>query len=137
MLRIFLLALFLCTSLLARAEEVGADGLTSSELSQFLQKLQAAVASDNVSQVQTLVSFPLRVNNNGKSRKVNAAQFASSYASIFTPKIKSVLAAQKASALFRNSEGAMVGDGEIWMSGICKDKACKQSQVMVITVNVP
>lgn len=120
-----------------QAEETGPDGLTSQALAVYLKQLQQAVKSDSAAEVAKLVSFPLRVNGlAGKNRKLNAAQFAKEYASVFTPAIKATVLKQEAKTLFRKSEGAMMGDGEVWLSGICEDSKCVKSQIKVISVNL-
>ena len=122
----------------AAAEEEGPDGLTASALSEFLAKLQGAVAADDPAQVAPLMRFPLRVGGVPRVKgTVKANQFRALYPSIFTPEVKQALQSQKASELFRNYQGAMVGNGQIWISGICSDQACSHPQIRVITVNVP
>lgn len=119
-----------------QAEETGPDGLTSQALAVYLKQLQQAVKSDSAADVGKLVSFPLRVNGaGGKHRNVTAAQFAKVYASVFTPAVKAAVLKQEAKALFRNSSGAMVGDGQVWLSGICADAKCVKSDIKLISVN--
>lgn len=118
------------------AEETGPDGLTGQALVSFVQSLQLAVKSDSPKQVAALVSFPLRVNGEaGKHRKLSAAQFEKEYAQVFTPAVKAAVLKQDPKTLFRNSSGAMIGDGQVWLAGICADAKCAKSEVKLITVN--
>lgn len=120
------------------ADDVGPDGLNSKELTVFLKALQSAVKTGKPADVAHYVSFPLRVNyNNGGHRNVTKAQFARAYNKIFTSKIKAALMAQQPAELFRSWRGAMVGDGELWFSGICAKQGCTKYEILVIAVNLP
>ena len=122
----------------ALIEDVGPDGLTSKELKAFLKALQFAVIVGNPAEVARFVSFPLRVNyDNGKHRKITKTQFVPIYNKIFTPKIKAALLSQQAEDLFRSWRGAMVGGGELWLSGVCTEQNCKRYELLITSVNVP
>ena len=122
----------------AIAEDEGPDGLTATALGEFLAKLQRAVAADDPAQVAPLMRFPLRVFGVPRVKgTVKADEFRALYPSIFTPEVKQALQSQKAAELFRRDQGAMVGNGQVWISGICSDKTCSHVQIRVITVNVP
>ena len=41
---------------------------------------------------------------------------------------------QRYEQLFITYQGAMFGSGEIWLTGICKDKQCKQTETRVKTI---
>ena len=128
----------LIAGLVQAAEPVGPDGLSSPELAQFLQQLQNAVQQDNPQELAKLVQFPLRVNQGSqKPKMISKRQFMASWQTIITPEIKTALLAQKPDTLFRNSRGAMVGQGELWFSGICADKKCLKHKVLLSTVNRP
>jgi hypothetical protein len=114
------------------------DGFDQSEAAAFLVSLQRAVRDNQPGAVAALVNFPLRVNRSGQSTLVrNADAFARSYAKIFTGEVRAAVLEQDASALFRNWQGAMIGSGEVWFSGICTDRACSGHRLAVISVNVP
>lgn len=119
-------------------EEVGPDGSTLTALTAVLAKLQTAVAAGDAGGVAALVSFPVPVNfASGRKQRMSRKQFMTRFAEIFTPKLRAAVAKQKPAGLFRNSQGAMIGDGEVWLSGICIDAKCTGSQILVTAINVP
>ena len=64
----------------------------------------------------------------------DAAQFADYYEAIVTPEIAQAVENQSFNELFINSEGAMFGDGQVWMTEVCLDDACSNSEVKIITI---
>lgn len=81
---------------------------------QFLA-FQDAVARDDRAQAATFALYPVRVNV-GKVAVMVADEeaFVKQYDRILTDNVRKALAAQDVNALFANSKGIMVGNGEIW-----------------------
>ena len=121
----------------AHAEEPGPDGLLTQELMAFVATLQSAVKSDSPEQVAPLIQFPLRVNEApGKSHSVTARRFSVEYGKIFTPAVKAAVLQQAPDEIFRNSNGAMLGNGEVWISGVCRDQNCQVAPPKVTAINI-
>lgn len=116
-------------------DEPGPDGLTEQQLNAALTALQEAVKRGDAEAVAGWVSFPLQVNRNGRSERMGRARFLARYAEVFNGKVRRALAEQEAQALFRNARGAMVGDGELWLAGVCEDRACRSTTVQVVAVD--
>jgi hypothetical protein len=101
----------------------------------ILTQLQEAVAKHNAAAVAALVHFPIKVNPGKKPFTVkNEKAFIKDYDDIITPDIQAAIFKQKYENLFVNSEGAMIGDGEVWITGFCRDKSCKQSDIKIGTI---
>lgn len=84
---------------------------------QFLSNLQNSVRSNDKKAVAELMYYPLNVNKNGKTTKIyTSKQFVSKYDQVITKRVKQQLLAQKVDKLFVNSEGVMIGNGEMWIS---------------------
>ncbi len=95
--------------------------------------LQQAVAHDDAAAVADLVSFPITVSVDGKLIIVkNAARFGALYEKIMTPAVARAITGTAYDEVMVNSQGVMLGDGQAWISGICRDAACSQSEVKVI-----
>lgn len=103
----------------------------------FLNELQQAVAAKDKAKVAAMASYPLKVGLKGKEKTFrNPAALKKSYNSVFTPELSKVILSQKYEDLFARDQGVMVGDsGQLWFSGICADKACKKSRVLIIRIN--
>jgi hypothetical protein len=99
-------------------------------VTQFLARLQQAVAADDRGTVVGMVGYPLTVHPlNGRSMTYrNAAAVRANYARIFTPEVKAAVAAAKPDNLFARDQGIMIGDGEIWMNEV-------SGAMKIITVN--
>lgn len=84
---------------------------------QFLSKLQNSVQSNDKKAVAELMYYPLNVNQNGKTTKIyTPKQFISKYDRVITKKVKQQILAQKADQVFVNSDGVMIGNGEMWIN---------------------
>jgi hypothetical protein len=105
------------------------------KVQQLLTKLQQSVASHNAAAVAALVHYPIKVNPGKKPFTVkNEKAFIKDYDGIITHDIQDAILKQKYESLFVNSQGAMIGDGEVWITGFCRDKTCKQSDIKIGTI---
>ena len=102
---------------------------------QILTQLQAAVAKHDAAAVAALVHYPIRVNPGKKPFVIkNEKAFIKDYDQIITSDIQAAIFKQKYENLFVNSQGAMIGDGEVWITSFCRDKSCKQSDIKIGTI---
>ena len=102
---------------------------------QLLTQLQAAVAKHDAPAVAALVHYPIKVNPGKKPFVVkNEKAFIKDYDDIITHDIQDAIFKQKYENLFVNSQGAMIGGGEVWITGFCRDKSCKQSDIKIGTI---
>jgi hypothetical protein len=105
------------------------------KVQRLLADLQQAVAAKDASAVAALVHYPIKVNPGKHPFVVRSEKaFVKDYDQIITPDIAAVIEKQKYEALFVNSQGAMLGSGEVWISSICRDKSCKQSDIKISTI---
>ena len=119
------------------AAEPGPTGFTTEELVRFGSALQAAVRADKADTVARFIAFPLPVNEGPTlSREIREAQFRREYTKVFTPDVKAAILAQDLSVLHQSWRGTMFGDGNVWVSGLCKDKSCSHSVLKVTAVNI-
>lgn len=85
----------------------------------FFDALKTAVSEGDKAAVAAMVDYPFQARIGGKSVKIrDAAHFVADYDKVVTAKVKSALHAQGYESLFANWQGVMVGDGEIWFSGV-------------------
>jgi len=77
------------------------------EFKLFLIRFKDMVKNDNINEIADVVSFPL------KDIK-NKADFKANYARLMSENLKSVVAEQRLDRIFRNSQGASLGDGDLW-----------------------
>lgn len=102
---------------------------------QAFDAIQQAVAEGDATAFADWVSYPIEVVADGEPMVIgDATQFAEYYEGIVTPEIAQAVADQSFNSLFVNSEGAMFGDGQVWMSEVCLDSACSNSEVKIITI---
>jgi hypothetical protein len=101
----------------------------------ILTTLQQAVAKHDAAAVAALVHYPIKVNPGKKPFTIkNEKTFIKDYDLIITHDIQDAILKQKYENLFVNSQGAMIGDGEVWITGFCRDKSCKQSDIKIGTI---
>jgi hypothetical protein len=101
----------------------------------LLTELQRSVSQHNAAAVAALVHYPIKVNPGKHPITIkNPKAFIKDYYRIITPDIAAAIYKQKYDALFVNSQGAMIGDGEVWITGFCLDKNCKNSDIKIGTI---
>lgn len=138
---------FTCLAVAAQPNATAADGIADADAQAFLTSLQTAVRSDDRRRIAKLVHYPLRVNraaagSAGSAAPVprnvaNAAAFVQGYGTIFTPKVREAVLRQDPAKLFRNAQGAMIGNGEVWFAGVCRTPGCAHPVLGITAVNVP
>ena len=86
----------------------------------FLERLGKVVQADDERQVASMLQYPIDVHIADKKFPVhNPQEFLKNYSRIVNPSIKAaILSAKSSRCLFANSEGFMVGDGEVWFREI-------------------
>jgi len=97
--------------------------------------LQQAVAKHDAPAVAALVHYPIKINPGTKPFTIRTPQaFIARYDRIITPAIATAIQKQKYEDLFVNYKGAMFGNGEVWITSTCIDKACKQTDIKISTI---
>lgn len=98
-------------------------------------RLQKGLAAGDKAGVAALVSYPLQIHMKGKTLKLASAQdLVKHWDEVFTPEITKAIADQQFSGLFVNAQGAMLGDGQVWISAVCDDDACKSSKTLITAI---
>ncbi|NIF53069.1 hypothetical protein F3J19_13330 [Burkholderia sp. Ax-1724] len=62
-------------------------------------------------------------------------QFKKKYKVIFTDKIKHAIENQQYQDLFIDSDGIMLGSGEVWVSGIVEKSTPPKTDIKIIAIN--
>lgn len=102
----------------------------------FLDSLKKAVESDDKAYLSDVAQYPLRYFESKKRGSVRGpAQFSKKYKVIFTDKIKRAIENQQYQDLFVNSEGIMLGNGEVWISGIVENTTPPKTDIKIIAIN--
>ena len=107
-------------------------GLKAGEVRQFLIELKSRVAKADERWVCAVVQFPLESDRHSVR---DATQCRAQYSAIFDKTVIDAIAAQRFEALFVNARGVMIGDGEVWIAGVCRDNGCRSQSLRIIAVN--
>lgn len=86
--------------------------ITNDEVSAFLDALKEAVREDSAEKMSKLLHYPVRWKKNIKTKQ----EFEKNYKAIMTPKLKNLILSTQLNDLFVNSQGFMIGNGEIWFN---------------------
>jgi hypothetical protein len=96
---------------------------------------QSAVAAKDKASVASLVYYPIGVSVDGSNKVVGSKQeFVENYDRFMTPEIIDTVKHTAYRMVMVNAQGVMLGSGEVWISGICKDDACADVDVKVVTL---
>ncbi len=81
------------------------------DLKRFIKRLKDWVANDQRDSVAAVLAYPL-TNPPVRNRQV----FLSAYDKYISRSVKEALRRQPLNQIFRNSRGAMIGDGHLWLA---------------------
>lgn len=102
----------------------------------FFAKLQKAVSGSDKETVAGLISYPFQARIKGKAIKIrDARHFIADYDKVITANVAGAIAKQSYATLFVNAQGVMIGDGEVWFSGVCSDSSCKHQAIQITAIN--
>ncbi len=91
----------------------------------------AVVGGDRAAVVEE-VRFPLNIA--GGKKITGPGEFQRNYEKIITPAVVKAVSGQDFGKVFVNQQGVMIGDGQVWLTGECLDKACARTEVKVGTI---
>ena len=107
----------------------------STEYREAITAFQEAVIAHDAAGVAALVSYPIPVRIGGAKRTIKTpAKFIAKYDSIVTPAIAAAVQDEPYGDMMVNAKGVMLGRGEVWISGVCRDRACTKADVRIITI---
>ena len=100
-----------------------------------IEGFQTAVRAGDGAAAAAFVNFPIELEVAGERRIVrDAAEFAAHFDAIVTPEIAAAVADEPLSEMMLNYQGVMLGQGEVWVSGICSDAACADPEIRVVAI---
>ncbi len=119
------------------ADRLKVAGLAEEQVKPFLAAIQNTVARNDSKALAQMIRFPVRLNRPaGRSATIrNSREFMAHYPKFVTDNWRKAVLRQKYEDLFVNWQGVMIGRGEIWFSGVCKDKSCSRSELKIIAIS--
>jgi hypothetical protein len=114
------------------------DALFGSHLpyDKFLQTLKECTAAHDWRALAALVAYPIRIKIAGERRRISSPeQFLQHANTLLSARVIAAIREQQYVTLFANDRGVMIGDGEIWFSGICGDTRCVDRTIKITAIN--
>ena len=103
---------------------------------ELLDTLQTAMEERDAETVAGLVSYPFTARiNDAPVELTEEDEFKSQYDTLFAPNVREVILNADPDSLFVNSEGVMLGSGEVWLSPVCVDEACSEATWEILAIN--
>lgn len=104
----------------------------------FFYEIKETVLNGDSHKLSIMNSYPLNVfTKKGEITVNNKDEFIKHYDTIVTPNIVNAVRDQSFENLLSNYQGIMIGDGQIWFSGICVGKIpsneCDNVEVKILT----
>ncbi len=98
------------------------------QLKIFIKLLRLWVEQGNKDSIAAHIQYPLR---NNKS-VTTSSDFLKNYDVLFDAKVIKALKDQKLSQIFRNKQGAMIGNGELWIRNVSSGNT---EEFKIISIN--
>ena len=106
----------------------------------YFRQIQKAVSANDVKWLsRALGGYPFTVNlPSGCIKLKNEEDLKENFAAIFNIKLKEEIRSQSQDSLFKNWQGTMIGNGEIWFSEVGETNGNKTVwSYQIIGINVP
>jgi hypothetical protein len=107
-------------------------GLKSSEVKEFFYELKQKTTRRDAVSICSMISYPLRASSGGIR---NEATCRERFDELFNRRVVDAITSQKYEDLFVRDQGVMIGSGEVWISGICKDDECRDHSLKMVAIN--
>ena len=98
--------------------------------------LQDAMLFDNPAAIADYVLFPITIDANGETYDVLKQQdLVDNLDTLIQDAPREAIRTQDVADLIVTSEGVGFGDGAVWVSNVCLDDACAETQWGIIAIN--
>lgn len=98
--------------------------------------MQDAVMFGDPTSIAQYGLYPLTVNANGETYDVLEEQdLSENFDALVSPETLDALRTQDIADLIVTDEGVGIGDGAIWITNICLDDACDETQWGIFSIN--
>lgn len=137
----FAATLALTGPVLAQSEEDVLDSIESIHgdvdgFNEAFALLQDAFLFDDPTSIADLGFYPLAINANGETYDVLEAQdLVDNFDSLLTEETQDALAGQDYADLIVTSEGVGLANGALWMTNICLDDDCAETEWGILSIN--
>ena len=101
-------------------------------------RLKAAVAANDRRGVAAQFVYPVRVNRSARRYFFveTRAELLRRYDAILTPYVRRAILTLNSDSLFHSWRGSMVGNGAVWIDGICEDDRAQKCRFGVVAINL-
>lgn len=97
--------------------------------------IQTAVADYEAEAVARWVAYPFSASIDGETHAIAGAEdFVMHYDEIVTEEVRETVTNQRYEDLFVNAEGVMLGNGQMWLNGVCSDDGCSETDVRIVAI---
>lgn len=98
--------------------------------------LQDAFLFGDPTTIADLGLYPMMVNANGETYDILEAQdLVDNFDALLTSEAQAALASQDFADLIVTSEGVGFADGALWMTNVCLDDDCAETQWGILSIN--
>jgi hypothetical protein len=102
----------------------------------FLISLKEDSANKRWAAIAAKVAYPIKIRIGGHLIRIgNKSEFMAHCEDVLTPGVLAAIERQTYTSLFVNYRGAMIGDGEVWFSAVCRSAECKNAPIRIIAFN--
>lgn len=116
-----------------RIESIHGDAAGFFEL---VDTLQNAVTTGDAASIAEYGFYPLAVNDSdGNYEIIGASDFVDSFDIAFTAETQQAVLNQNPDDMIVTSEGVGLGNGAIWLTNVCLDDTCTQTQWGILSIN--
>jgi hypothetical protein len=111
-------------------------GYDKERVAVVLQALKQAAQSMTPDPIEPYLEYPFIARSPAGNIVIKSAKdLRRAFRRIFTDRVKAAILSQNLEDAFSNYQGVMVGDGEVWITEVCRERDCRDSKYIIRAIN--
>ena len=111
-------------------------GYDAERVTVVLQALKEAANSMTPDPIEPYIEYPFTARSATGNIVIRSIKdLRRVFPRVFTERVRSAILAQNLDDAFSNYQGVMIGNGQVWIAEICRDRECRDKKYVIRTIN--
>ena len=111
-------------------------GYDAERVTVVLQALKEAANSLSPDPIEPYIDYPFTARSPAGNIVIKSAKdLRRVFPRIFTDRVRSAILAQNLDDAFSNYQGVMIGNGQVWIAEVCRDRECRDKKYVIRAIN--
>ena len=111
-------------------------GYDKERVAVVLRALKQAAKSMTPDPIEPYIEYPFTARSPAGNIVIRSTKdLRRAFRRIFTDRVKAAILSQNLDDAFSNYQGVMVGNGEVWITEVCREWECRDSKYIIRAIN--